>query len=710
MNIMSLKKLVAPQLVQLESRDVPATFYVDPSLGAAVDGSTQTFNAGQSNQVTNLIYGASAATAGAKLFSKLDIALQAAGNSAGADTIMLANGTITIDNSATGSLQVTDKISLMGSGKSVTTLVPAANTSTEQFGVMEAIGANFELNASNLTFDGAGKQVGSAFYIDSGKGVFDNVTVKNTSFGSVFGVGITSAPDAFVNVLRSEFSNYGRIGVSYVDSDGWVVQSTFTGRGPGAGVNIGVQVIGESFVEMHFNTLTNHQATDGTFESVGVWLYEDLGKAPGAMIKNNTFGTNTIGVLVGASKGADGSTATITRNNFAGTNEFAVGARNNTLVNAQRNYWSDKRGPYDPDVADNTLNAGTNGARVSTQVDYGNWLRRPWQQGEKVGAVAAGSAAGGTGAASLFNVAGTQMITVAAFSGYTGDVRVAAGDVNGDGTPDLIRAFGSGIGSRIQAFNGLTGAMIYNFDAYGTFTPFGGYTSFSGGVYVASGDVDGDGFDDIVTGAGPGFSPIVKAFSGKTGEKIREFVAFKDWNPFYAGGVTVGTGDMNNDGNVDIVTGTATQYSLVNVYDSFYNPSTNSGIYQSFFAFDPSVRGVNVALGDLNGDNRAEVIVGYPQENGTAVFGWKANFDGTQGDKTVIFSVTNAPNLTGVRVTARDLDDDGATELIFGYANEFGVDNKYRIVNGKAAGATYFPPPITTSADLFGATTGIFVG
>src|SRR5262245_45762295 len=59
---------------------------------------------------------------------------------------------------------------------------------------------------------------------------------------------------------------------------------------------------------------------------------------------------------------------------------------------------------------------------------------------------------------------------------------------------------------------------------------------FSGGVRVAVGDVNGDGVPDIVTGAGPGGSPAVKVFDGATGAAIRSFLAFA---PVFGGGVYV---------------------------------------------------------------------------------------------------------------------------------------------------------------------------
>ena len=113
--------------------------------------------------------------------------------------------------------------------------------------------------------------------------------------------------------------------------------------------------------------------------------------------------------------------------------------------------------------------------------------------------------------------------------GFTGGVFVAARDVNGDGRADIITGAGPGGGPHVRVFDGVTGRPIREFFAYAV--------GFTGGVFVAARDVNGDGRADIITGAGPGGGPHVRVFDGATGAVIREFFAYALG---FTGGVLVG--------------------------------------------------------------------------------------------------------------------------------------------------------------------------
>jgi hypothetical protein len=158
-------------------------------------------------------------------------------------------------------------------------------------------------------------------------------------------------------------------------------------------------------------------------------------------------------------------------------------------------------------------------------------------------------------------------------SGFSGGVRVASGDVNGDGLGDIITGAGAG-GGPIKVFE-TSGSLI------ASFTPFAGFT---GGVYVASGDVDGDGRADIITSLDEGSVPHVKVFSGANLSEIRSFFAYA---PSFTGGVRVASGDINGDGRADIITGAGPGGSPeVKIFNGLDN-----SVIGDFFAFNPSFAG-----------------------------------------------------------------------------------------------------------------------
>ena len=82
-----------------------------------------------------------------------------------------------------------------------------------------------------------------------------------------------------------------------------------------------------------------------------------------------------------------------------------------------------------------------------------------------------------------------------------------AGDVTGDGVADIITGAGPGGGPHVRAFS-LAGGAVTEVAGFYAYDP-----TFTGGVHVAAADLAGDGVAEIITGAGPGGGPHVRAFS-----------------------------------------------------------------------------------------------------------------------------------------------------------------------------------------------------
>lgn len=217
--------------------------------------------------------------------------------------------------------------------------------------------------------------------------------------------------------------------------------------------------------------------------------------------------------------------------------------------------------------------------------------------------IAVGAGVGATPEVQVFEADGTERYRFEAFeSGFRGGVNVAVGDVNGDGHSDIIAAGGFGRAPEVRIYDGSstgsTPSLLSSFMAYNE--------TFTGGVFISVGDINSDGIADIVTGAGSFGGPHVKVFDGTdTSTPLQSYFAY---NRNFRGGVRVAVGDVNNDGTADVITGAgAGGGPHVKAFDG--NDSGN--VLASFFAYSRGFRnGVTVAASDINNDGFADIITG----------------------------------------------------------------------------------------------------
>ncbi len=188
-------------------------------------------------------------------------------------------------------------------------------------------------------------------------------------------------------------------------------------------------------------------------------------------------------------------------------------------------------------------------------------------------------------------------------------VNVAAGDTDGDGHDEIITGAGPGtvFGPHVRGFSRSGWPLDrINFLAYGT----NKY-----GVNVAAGDLDGNGIDEIITGAGPGavFGPHVRGWAvGATATTPLAGISYFAYGtPKY--GANVSCGDIDGDGFDEIVTG-AGPGAVYGAHVRGWNCDGTTGAAAmpgvSFFAYGTPQWGVKVACGDIDGDGLDEMITG----------------------------------------------------------------------------------------------------
>lgn len=240
------------------------------------------------------------------------------------------------------------------------------------------------------------------------------------------------------------------------------------------------------------------------------------------------------------------------------------------------------------------------------------------------------------------------------FDGFNGAISIAVGDVNFDGYEDVIVGAGAGAGPRVVVLSGVDGSEIASFFAFSQ--------SFAGGVNVAAADFNGDGYADIVVGTALG-SSHVKVFDGRSQAEIRSFLAFgADFNA----GVRIAAGDANGDGTPDIfLAGGENSTPVFRIFDG--NTST---LLREGMVFAPDYAGgLSIAAADVDGDGFADAILG----SGTASNPHVKVYSGVNGAELASFFVNEdfspdayatVPLEFGISVAAEDLDGDGINEIL----------------------------------------------
>lgn len=201
---------------------------------------------------------------------------------------------------------------------------------------------------------------------------------------------------------------------------------------------------------------------------------------------------------------------------------------------------------------------------------------------------------------------------------YRGGVDVAVGNIinasSGEQTEEIVTSPEKGRKPEIRIFRP-DGVMVTSFLAYDA--------SFTGGVRVAAADVDNDGVDEIITGAGVGHSPLVRIFE-RDGTLVREFLVGREG---FRGGIDVAGGNVTGDGADEII---ASFGPGGGPYVKIFNSRTGQTLRTMTAYSTSNMSGVRVTAGELgNGSQYEEIAVALVANNVPLV----KIYNGTNGER-----------------------------------------------------------------------------
>jgi len=269
------------------------------------------------------------------------------------------------------------------------------------------------------------------------------------------------------------------------------------------------------------------------------------------------------------------------------------------------------------------------------------------------------------------------ILTGAAHGDYFGNSVSSAGDVNGDGYDDVIvgapynDAGGSNAGSAYIFYGGISMNNVADVTLTGA-----NVDDYFGSSVSSAGDVNGDGYDDVIVGV-PGHGQTGRAYIYFGGANMNNSadVTLRGWADGDNFGYSVATaGDVNGDGFDDVIAGSPNNdlggTDAGQAYIYFGRAIMNSIYYVADIALtgagtnDNFGRSVSTA-GDVNGDGFDDVIVGA---QGSAITdGAYIYFGGLSMNNTadvVLTGKTESYSFGYSVSTAGDINGDGYSDVI----------------------------------------------
>jgi len=270
---------------------------------------------------------------------------------------------------------------------------------------------------------------------------------------------------------------------------------------------------------------------------------------------------------------------------------------------------------------------------------------------------------------------------------------IVLGPEKNPGTPQHVKVIDSG-----------TGEILAQFVAY--------EENYTGGTRVAVGDLDGDGTAEIITAPGRNRAPEIRVFD-LDGNPVPAFPSFLAYDASFKGGVQLALADVNGDGRLDIITAPSYDVANVRVFLNQYplNPPFQSTPDISFRAFTTvAIGGAVVAGADMGQwvggafvnvpDGKAEIVVATGGGTKATVSVFDVSGATPARVQTFFpFTAVNSNFQGGVSLDVARIDADAIPDIIAGMGT-----------NGTSRIEVWAWNTATASLGMLGAIPGAFTG